>query len=431
MRILKVRHPGHRPRQHSLCRSWQLPHTARHELVPLQAAQAVGRSVVVDFNTSWCGPCRAMKPVLSTLAGEYRGKVAMVMVDCEQTPQNRALASEAAVRCSAVLAKPTALLACSPGYTCERKGQCCSAFGARRAGHSPLSICIMAWIGSRASREDDRWPSSGKRSTSTSTAVLQLWRPGHRPRWSSWGRCSSWAAAQTPRPSLQRRVSEYLPFLCAACLASKQLSSQCDALQAALENSREHTVSSSALAHERAKLLWLQAGRPECCMALRRKAPSDAKYRRLKASSRRLREALLGRPAGPACVAAVGFGSIMEAGEQVRPGSRMLCIALPSTALFTEAVLQVYVGDSITVEGVNAVLPLLHEASHHPVAFLNFLRLQVPRRQPWRRQWPTFRALETLVMGVAGTVPASRAGRGSTAGDRKHRIHPSVCGSGA
>ena len=54
----------------------------------------------MDFNTSWCGPCRAMKPVLSTLAGEYRGKVAVVMVDCEQTPQNRALASEAAVRCS-------------------------------------------------------------------------------------------------------------------------------------------------------------------------------------------------------------------------------------------------------------------------------------------------------------------------------------------
>ena len=92
----------------------------------LQAAQAVGRSVVVDFNTSWCGPCRAMKPLLSTLADEYRGRFAVVMVDCEQTPQNRALASEAAVRCSAILAKPTVLLACSPGVTCVHMGRCCS-----------------------------------------------------------------------------------------------------------------------------------------------------------------------------------------------------------------------------------------------------------------------------------------------------------------
>lgn len=65
----------------------------------LQAAQKVGRLVVVDFNTSWCGPCRAMKPVLTQLASEYKGRVAIVLVDCEKTPQNRSLASEAAVRC--------------------------------------------------------------------------------------------------------------------------------------------------------------------------------------------------------------------------------------------------------------------------------------------------------------------------------------------
>ena len=109
----------------------------------------------------------------------------------------------------------------------------------------------------------------------------------------------------------------------------------------------------------------------------------------------------------------------------------MLCIALLSTTCFTEALLQVYVGDSITVEGVNAVLPLLHEASHHPAAFLEFLRLQVPRQQPWRRQWLIFGALVTLTMRVAGTVPAFRAGRGSTAGEWEHRIRPFACGVGA
>jgi len=66
----------------------------------LQAAHKLGRAVVVDWNTSWCGPCRVMKPVLVRLASEFRGKVSFVLVDCEKTPANQTLASEAAVRCT-------------------------------------------------------------------------------------------------------------------------------------------------------------------------------------------------------------------------------------------------------------------------------------------------------------------------------------------
>lgn len=55
--------------------------------------------MVVDFSASWCGPCRAMKPVLSQLAVEYQGRVSVVVVDCEETPENRALAGEAEIRC--------------------------------------------------------------------------------------------------------------------------------------------------------------------------------------------------------------------------------------------------------------------------------------------------------------------------------------------
>ncbi len=60
------------------------------------------RPVLVDFGATWCGPCKALFPVVERIAAKHRGALRVVTVDIDDAPRT--------ARAFSIRSAPTLLL---------------------------------------------------------------------------------------------------------------------------------------------------------------------------------------------------------------------------------------------------------------------------------------------------------------------------------
>lgn len=45
------------------------------------------RPILADFYADWCGPCRALAPVLEQLSAQYGGRAEVIKIDVDADPE--------------------------------------------------------------------------------------------------------------------------------------------------------------------------------------------------------------------------------------------------------------------------------------------------------------------------------------------------------
>ncbi|MDR1679016.1 MAG: thioredoxin [Prevotellaceae bacterium] len=71
----------------SLTKAEFLKRVANYEKSPKVWKYLGDKPCLIDFYTTWCGPCKRLAPVLEELAEEYKGKLYIYKVDTEKEPQ--------------------------------------------------------------------------------------------------------------------------------------------------------------------------------------------------------------------------------------------------------------------------------------------------------------------------------------------------------
>jgi thioredoxin 1 len=74
--------------QTCLAPAWSAPVTKPNAVD--KGAKKAGLPIVYDFYTSYCAPCKVIKPIFEAVENEYRGRVDMERIDAED-PKNKPL----------------------------------------------------------------------------------------------------------------------------------------------------------------------------------------------------------------------------------------------------------------------------------------------------------------------------------------------------